>query len=48
MDESWLMLAGTLRRRNRNIALILYPLFAMGVNATYENVDVDLASHGLA
>ena len=35
MDDPWFMLAGPLQRRNRNIALILYSLYVMGVNVAY-------------
>ena len=35
MDDPWFMLAGPLMRRNRNIAMILYSLYAMGVNVAY-------------
>ena len=35
MDDPWFMLAGPLGRRNRNVALILYSLFAMGINVAY-------------
>ena len=35
MDDPWFILAGPLERRNRNIALILYSLYVMGVNVAY-------------
>ena len=35
MDDPWFLLAGPLPRRNRTLALVLYTLYAFGVNVAY-------------